>query len=403
MHKRRKIEHDFLNRQRQELVARSQLLTHPLLGQLSLPHQLGESGRRSLTPNPNEDVAASYAANLAENPIYSSDGVVAEFVVDSRDGAVLFAHTHTTGENDTLHCLRPIRPGYYRGLPHIFEAMPSSYASMSMNVQSQKLMYVSNAPWGTRTVLLDLPEDGDDPHASVLNHMWNESQDTAWQVTSSPSGASFAVATSRGLRLYNISSELISRYVLGSPIGIVGEYKAVAFGKDDRLAMAGTRSGLVVFIDLRTKDLVARVRHEDGVSALRMVDDDRLVIRGLQKVCCALHRRSFIALDWILYNKFGIIVLITTLQMSLYDLRYSKAVTKQQMKTNTGTMPYRVFPWENTILDFQMGFDVNAELGIIATGSCRSEYPASVFVQTVRALGDFRIHHLLSNSVTANQ
>lgn len=289
MSKRRKITHEHLARQREELVSRSRLLTHPLLGRLSLRNQLGESGRRALPPDPNEDLAAFYAANLSENPVYSSDGIVPEFVVDERNGAIIFAHSHSTGQNDTLHCLRPIQPGYYRGMPHIFEAMPTSFVGMSINAESQKLLYASNAPWGTRTVLLDVPRIGEDPHASVVNQVWNANEETAWQIAASPRGGSFAVASTHGLRVYNVLSEQTSRILYPTRDAAFGEFKAVAFGKDDRLAMVGTRSGLVIFLDLRTKDLVARLRHQDGVSAIRMIDDNRVVVRGLQKVCYSLH------------------------------------------------------------------------------------------------------------------
>jgi high-affinity nickel permease len=59
--------------------------------------------------------------------------------------------------------------------------------------------------------------------------------------------------------------------------------------------------------------------------------------------------------------------------MSLYDLRYTKAPSKKQLKSKIATDPYRVFPWENTSFDFGFGFDYNAELGIIATASSKSK------------------------------
>lgn len=286
MFKRRKLTHDYHNRLRQESLSRSKLLTHPLLGRLSLRSQLGDSACRPLLSNPSEDVAAFYAASLSENAIYDSELTVPGFVVDESNGAIIFARTHKAEGNDTLHCLRPARPGHYRGAPHVFEAMPNTFDDMSISLRTRKLLYASTGPRGTRIVLLDVPKGGDDPHSSVVNHVWDFSEETTWQTAASPTGESFAVASTSGLSLYQMLPGRLSRISwvnVRDPAS--SEFLSVAFGWDYRLTMAGKRSGVVTFFDARTQGSVARLQHEDGVGAIRKIDDNRIVVRGLQKVC----------------------------------------------------------------------------------------------------------------------
>lgn len=291
MFKRRKITHEHLTRQAQETISRSSILTHPLLGRLSLRNRLGEAAGRPLRPHPNEDVAVYYAASLSESSIYNSYDNVPGFVVDERNGAIIFAQSREDDQvNDTLHCLRPVRPGHYCGTPHIFEAMPNSFVDMSISVQAQKLFYASSGPLGTRAVLLEVPRYGDDPHSTMVNHVWNSANETAWQTAISPSGESFAVANSKSLRHYRmLPAQIVGTMQANPPNAASCEYMAVAFGRDDRTKMAGKRSGIVTFFDERTQGSVARLRHEDAVSAIRLVDDSRVVVRGLQKVRFLLH------------------------------------------------------------------------------------------------------------------
>ena len=134
--------------------------------------------------------------------------------------------------------------------------------------------------------MLDVPRDSDDPHASVANHVWRCSEETAWQMTVSPTnGESFAIATSCGLRLIRMLPDEISciRCLNFNKPGD-SEYTAVAFGRDDRTVMAGRRSGIVMFLDRRTGDAVKRLFHGDAVGAMRTVDENRVVVRGLEKV-----------------------------------------------------------------------------------------------------------------------
>ena len=286
MSKRRKIIHEHLDRQGRETISRPRLLTHPLLGGCSLRSQLGNNANRHLPPDPNEYVAAYYAASLSENVIYDSALTVPGFVVDERNGAIMLAHSSGRDDNAIMHCLRPTQPRHYCGMSHLFEAMPGSFGDMSISVQLQKLMYISNDPRGTSTVLLDLPKLDDTVNAGgALNHVWNFYEETAWQTTASSQGESFAVASSSGLRLYRMLAYQMS--ITGSltyPNPDACEYMAVAFGQDDRTTMAGERSGTVKFFDARTQHSVSRLRHEDAVGAIRLIDDNRLVVRGLQKV-----------------------------------------------------------------------------------------------------------------------
>ena len=289
MCKRRKITHDYLTRQEHETVSRSRSLTHPLLGRLSLRSQLGEAFQRPSTRNPPQDLAAYYAASLSEHAIYGSCATVPGFVVDGTNGTIIFARSHDGSSNDTLHCLRPDRPGQYPSIAHIFEVMPDSFVDMSISAQSKKLFYASSGPRGTRLVLLDVPRSGDDPHSSVVNKVWNFNKETVWQIAASPSGESFAVASTSGLSLYRMSSSqmTVAMWVnLQQPTSC--EFMSAAFGRDDRTVMAGERSGAVIFFDARTQDSVARLRHEDAVSAISSVDDNRIIVRGLQHVRDAL-------------------------------------------------------------------------------------------------------------------
>lgn len=230
-------------------------------------------------------MAAYYVASLSRNTVYSSNVDVPAFVVDEANRTIIFAESHHGDGNDTLHRLRPVGAGNYSGTVYMFEAMSNSFVDMSISSEPRKLFYASRGPWGTRTVLLDVPRANEEPYASAVNHTWNFDQETAWQTSVSPSGGSFAVASTRGLRLYRMhQDQTLSTLCPNQRNRASCEYMAVAFGQDDRITMAGKRSGGVAFFDSRTQDYVSRLSHEDGVSAIRPVDENRIVVRGLQKV-----------------------------------------------------------------------------------------------------------------------
>jgi hypothetical protein len=285
MFKRRKLIHEHRTRQEREKVSRSKLLSHPLLGRLSLRNELGEAAPCRLSPSLNDDVAAYYTASLSGNFIHNSRTTIPAFLVNEKNGAIIFARSSFGEGNDTLHSLRPQRPGHYCGTSHIFEAMPNSFDDMSISTQTQKLLYVSSGARGTRTVLLDLPRDGEDPHNSFLDTVWESIQEKAWQTAVSPNGESFAVAATGGLSLYKMLPDQMSRSNwenYQNPASC--EFMAVAFGRDDRTTMAGKRSGIVTFFDARAKGYVSRLRHESAVNVIRLVDENRVVVRGLQQV-----------------------------------------------------------------------------------------------------------------------
>ncbi len=289
MFKRRKFTHDHRTREARETVSRSRLLLHPLLGRLSLRNQLGQAGGRPLLLHPNEDVAAYYAASLSESLIYGSPETLPSFVVDEKNGAIIFAQANEDlAGNDTLHCVRPARPARYPGIPHVFEAMPNSFVDMSISVSARKLFYVSSGPRSTRVVLLEVPREEDDPHFRMMHHVWTSNDETAWQTAVSPSGQSFAIASSNGLTQYT----MLPSHIMGSirrwgnpQKPAVAEYMAVSFGQNDRITMGGRRTGVITFFDERTNGSVTRLRHQDAVSAIALIDENRIVARGLQKVC----------------------------------------------------------------------------------------------------------------------
>jgi hypothetical protein len=289
MSKKRKITQQYLTRQSRETISRSKILTHALLGRLSLRSQLGETAGCPLPLNPNEEVAAYYAAGLSESSTYTSYNTIPSFVVDEKTGAIIFVQTHDDDFHDTLHCLRPVRPGNYRGTPHIFEAMPNPFVDMSISVRAQKLFYTSSGPIGAYTVLLEVPRDVDNPHTTKVHQKWTSPSETAWQTAASPTGESFAIASSRSLRHYMMlpANTMCTRWP--GPNATSCEYMAVAFGRDDHTIMGGKRSGIVTFFDERTQDSVRRLRHEDAVSTIRLVEDNKVVVRGLQKVPFLLH------------------------------------------------------------------------------------------------------------------
>jgi WD40 repeat protein len=293
MFKKRKTTHQYLTRQSKEIITRSRILTDALPGGISLRSQLGEATGRPLQSNPNEDVATYYAASLSESPTYTSYKTIPSFVVDENNGAIIFAQSRDDDFNDTLHCLRPVRPGNYRRTPHIFEAMPNPFVDMSISVRAQRLFYASSGPMGTCAVLLEVPRDGDDPHSTMVNHLWTSPSETAWQTAASPTGESFAIASSKSLRHYMMLPGNTVCTSWPNPSAASGEYMAVAFGRDDRTIMGGKRSGIVTFFDKRTQDSVTRLRHEDAVSSIRLVDDNRLAARGLQKVRLLLQYLHF--------------------------------------------------------------------------------------------------------------
>jgi hypothetical protein len=291
--KKQKIAHNYITRQSKELIPRSRILTDALLGKLSLRRKLGEVAARPLQSNPNEGVAAYYAASLSESPTYTSYKTIPYFVVDETTGAIIFAQSHDNDFNDSLHRLHSMRPGKYGGKPYMFEAMPNSFVDMSISVGAQKLFYASSGQMGTRAVLLEVPRDGENPHSAMVNHIWTSPNDTAWQTAASPTGESFAIASSKSLRHYSMLPANTVCSGWPSPSAASCEYMAVAFGRDDRTIMGGKRSGIITFFDKRTQDSVTRLRHEDAVSNIRLVDDNRLAVRGLQKVRFLLYCLHF--------------------------------------------------------------------------------------------------------------
>lgn len=292
MFKRRKITHEYCNREARETISRSGLLTHPLLGRLSLRNQLGQTTGRPLPLHPSEDVSAYYAAGLSESLICGSSDALPGFVVDEKNGAILFAQSdQDPNGNDTLHCIRPTGPGDYTEMPHVFEAMTNTFVDMSISVPARKLFYASSGPRGTRVVLLEAPREEDDPHFRMMHQVWAYSDVTAWQTAVSPSGQSFAIASSEGLTHYRmLPSHIMGTSMFADPQKpVAAEHMAVAFGQNDRITMGGTRSGAITFFDERTDGFVTRLRHQDAVSAIALIDDNRIVARGLQKVRPALH------------------------------------------------------------------------------------------------------------------
>lgn len=285
MFKRRKITHEHRTREARETIFRSRLLTHPLLGRLSLRNQLGQTAGRSLPLHPSEDVSAYYAAGLSESPLCGSIETLPGFAVDEKNGAIIFAHSNEDNiGNDTLHCMRPVRPGRYSGISHVFEAMPGSesFVDMSISVLARKLFYVSSGPVGSRVVLLEVPREEDDPHFRWMHQVWTRNDETAWQTAVSPTGQSFVMASSEGLTHYRMLPS--NMWVARQKPAVVDEYMAVAFGQNERITMGGRRSGGITFFDERTNGFVTRLRHADAVSAITLIDDDRIVVRGLQKV-----------------------------------------------------------------------------------------------------------------------
>lgn len=287
MFKKRKLYHDYRNREERESVSRSRLLTHPLLGRLSLRNQLGKAARRPLPLNPAEDVAAYYAASLSQRPIYNSFVAIPAFVVDETNGAIILAHAHPGSGNDTLHCLRPLQAGRYGDTPHVFEALPNSIGDMVISPQHKKLLYTCSNERRMLAVLLDVPAEKDDPHHGRIEEVWDFIDETGWQLAVAPdTGACFAIASSGGLRHMRMRPEQTE---ITSVVGVQGqtrhEYTAAAFGINDRTLMGGKRSGVVTIHDERTHESVRRLSHADGVSVIRMVDEDRVLVRGLTKVC----------------------------------------------------------------------------------------------------------------------
>ncbi|ERF76619.1 hypothetical protein EPUS_04439 [Endocarpon pusillum Z07020] len=342
--KRRKIIHDHRTREARETISRSRLLTHPLLGRLSLRNQLGQTAGRCLPLHPSEDVAAYYAAGLSESLLCESSETLPGFAVDEKNGAIIFARSNQDNiGSDTLHCMRSVGPGRYSGISPVFEAMSDSFVDMSISVLARKLFYVSSGPIGSRVVLLEVPREEDDPHFRMMDQVWTCNDETAWQTAVSPTGQFFAIASSEGLTHYR----MVPSHLMGTSMWVarqkpaVAEYMAVAFGQNDRIIMGGRRTGEITFFDERTNGFVTRLRHADAVSAIALVDDNRIVARGLQT-------------------------------MSLYDLRYTKRPSKKEVESKIATAPYRTFQWENSSLKFRLGFDYSSELGIIATGSSKA-------------------------------
>jgi hypothetical protein len=294
MFKRRKLLDAQLIRHKRETVFRSNILTHPLIGRLSLRNQLGATSLSlPLTSHSNEDVAAYYAASLLENPKYASEKPISGLGVDDKNGNIVFAQSNSGGNGDTLHCIPSDQTGTYFGSPPAVQAMPSSFVHMSINIQSAILFYVSSGARGTKVTLTDIP-DRKDPRTSFMDHVWDVGDETAWQTAASPEGMSFAVASTGGLTIYSMQPDQAT-YTMWVDYRTPDscEYMAVAYGRNDRTAMAGRRSGAITFYDIRTNGSVTRLRHEDAVTAMRSIDDHRIVVRGLQKVHSSLHYSSF--------------------------------------------------------------------------------------------------------------
>lgn len=268
-----------------ETVSSSRFLTHPLLGRLSLQSKLGDAGVRRSSLNPSENMAAYYVASLTGSTFYRTPIKTPRFVVHESTGTVVVAHTNLGDGSDTLRCLQPGDTGSYSGTSFLFEAMPYSFADMELAAHSRRLLYAACGSSGTRIVLLDMPIAADDPHAIKVSFECSFSDETAWQIAASPTGDSFVAASTRGLRLYQARPDGVPPSLLAiSPHQASSEFIAAAFGRDERTIMGGKRDGSITFHDSRTRDSVTRLYHRPGVNVIRMVDDSRVLVRGLKQV-----------------------------------------------------------------------------------------------------------------------
>jgi hypothetical protein len=149
-----------------------------------------------------------------------------------------------------------------------------------------------------------------------------------WHMAASPSGGKVAAACSEGVVVLR-EPEHSWGNTIQKRIGGV-EFMAVSF-KDESVLLAGTRSGTVWLMDLRTRDATTRLRHGSGVTATRTLSNDNyVVVRGLET-------------------------------MSIYDLRFTPL-------SESLSKPYMTFPGSYASDRFGLGFDYDPVLGVIATG-----------------------------------
>ena len=103
----------------------------------------------------------------------------------------------------------------------------------------------------------------------------------------------------------------------------------------ENVYITGKRSGVVRFHDERVDTSTSRLYHPSAVTATKMIDESRILVRGLK-------------------------------QMSLYDLRFAKKPNLKRRKDYTiPCMEYPTFPGSDR---FGLGFDYDPELKIFATG-----------------------------------
>jgi hypothetical protein len=275
-----------LVRQSRETISRSKLETHPLLGRLSLRSRMGNHGAGQSSLNRTDDVTAFYVASLTKKVIHESRiSKVSKFEIHEPSGTIIIAHAHHGNGSDRLHCLKPGPPGRYDGKSQIFEAMQNHFADIAISAYSQKLLYASCAPHGSRTVLLDVPVPAEDPQETRVSHEWSFRDETIWQIATSPTGESFAVASTRGLRLFRMRPDADPPNLLAdSQKRYPPEFTVVAYGRNDDTIMAGGRNGIVTFYDSRARVSVNRLLHGPGLNAIKTVDDNKIVVRGLKRV-----------------------------------------------------------------------------------------------------------------------
>ena len=254
--------------------------------------RIRDSTSRFYSPNPNENVAASFAADL--QPTVSekyAEWFIEAFVVNEATGLTVQAINTTRYQplqevGSLMYTIQTPPKDMITSCHRVaLEPFPGRFSSMDVSPKYGKLCWASSEPRGARIGLLGLPTSHDDD-SPPIRYRWTLIDDTVWQIETAPIGGDFfAIASSRGLHTLQILPESLEAFQpTGASLSNDHGYHTVAFGAVDRLIFAGQRSGLVQMCDTRSRGAAARILNSDGATRIKTIDENRFVIRGLKQV-----------------------------------------------------------------------------------------------------------------------
>lgn len=346
--KRRRLDEKQRSRQRQQTIIRSRLRDPRLAGFL-LNNRLGGLDK-PLRPRTVANLADWYAASLQHftyfPPCPKQLNRISSFVRDDQTGALILAIQGTStrgGPNNGLEEW-PIDAFYTEPDTINYEDMADDPQLWKISLSSKRFLLETSCRSTTSSgdiVIYRLRDPAisvNPDHTNCLSGdtytTFGVSETSFWSHAPSPGGSKFLITADRGFCI----ARLDQGYSWKLELHLDGpeDECMTSEWQTENVYITGKRSGVVRFHDERVDTSTSRLYHPSAVTATKMIDESRILVRGLK-------------------------------QMSLYDLRFAKKPNLKRRKDYTiPCMEYPTFPGSDR---FGLGFDYDPELKIFATAT----------------------------------